>query len=94
MANWICCGRPIHGGANGPAGVENVINQHHTLALDTHWYVGGLELSLRLGAHPIVVPVKADIQGGHRNFDSLELRQVGGDTARNMDTPGVDAHDH
>jgi hypothetical protein len=62
--------KAVHGGADGTAGVEHIVNQDQIHAVDGEGDIGRLQDGLRRDFGKIVA-VKRDIKGADGNFDAV-----------------------
>ena len=80
----------VEGGPDGPARVEDVVDQHHDLVVDARR--GDLGVPQRPGrAQPQVVAVHGDVERARRDRAALDLFEALGQPAGERHPPGRDA---
>src|SRR6266851_7313893 len=81
----------VHRGPCCPSAVDNVVDEHHHLAVD----VGHVRLeSMRGLAQMAVVAVLAGVDRANRNGVPLQLLELRGEPARQMIASRIHAHQH
>lgn len=83
--------KPVHGGADGAAGVEDVVHEDEIHAVDAKGDVRGLKDGLRRDFGKIVA-VEGDVQGADGNVDAVDATHGFGDALGERHAATADAN--
>jgi hypothetical protein len=85
-------GESVHGGTNAPSGIENVVHQNETPAVDIDRHLSSLETRLQFERRDVIA-VETYVELADRDGVALEFADGFGETISDWDAARVHSHE-